>query len=693
VALDRKMNIGQVLNKLSIRGRIFLLAGLTVSSIFMIGGGFLWNYSVLQTAFEKKHHFQKLGEYGSEMHAANLMLRQTEKDFLLSKNEEYLTAHAEASRILNRDLSSFKDTVQEDELYERVSVLQKDFSGYQRQFSVVVDETRVMGFTEKTGLLGALNSSGTKLEESLDETNLPKIQVAFLKSRKAEKEYVLNQDKVSERYFKIFFRNVKKGLAKSSISDERKTVLTEQAAQYEKAFADYVKLNKTVNQQIGALVDIEEKLQQGFDGIFEFAEDHQQKADAEYMAAREQFLLVMLILCLVTLMLYVVISVPISRSLTNPISKITKSLQALSDGDKNVRIDMDNQGHEIGAMVSAVKKFHEAVIAMEEAEKEKARERENRLAMEKETMEKERQLAQQKAEKEEQERKTNLQKQMQLEKICLDFENILTSVMGNVRSAAGSMEESAQKMFSLADSTSGKSSNLAATSEQSAQNAQNVSQTAGELMRSVDSINSKANVSTKSTSAAVVEIEKADQQIRELEDASIKIGDVLKLINEIADQTNLLALNATIEAARAGEAGKGFAVVASEVKNLADETTKATEQIDAQIGNMQSITEEAVNAIEKITKVIEQTNESAEVMAASIQEQHAATTEISQSAQSASQSTQETSGNIDKLHQAARDTLGSADKVKNISTELGAQSSRLSTVVDELLAELRSDVA
>ena len=137
----------------------------------------------------------------------------------------------------------------------------------------------------------------------------------------------------------------------------------------------------------------------------------------------------------------------------------------------------------------------------------------------------------------------------------------------------------------------------------------------------------------------MAEAEKTNDTVRSLSEAGQKIGDVVQLINDIASQTNLLALNATIEAARAGEAGKGFAVVASEVKNLATQTSKATDEIATQISGIQSATEESVSAISSINAVIEEINNIAASVASAVEEQGAATDEIARSVEQAAAGT------------------------------------------------------
>jgi methyl-accepting chemotaxis protein len=157
--------------------------------------------------------------------------------------------------------------------------------------------------------------------------------------------------------------------------------------------------------------------------------------------------------------------------------------------------------------------------------------------------------------------------------------------------------------------------------------------------------------SMKAGQGAVDEASKADTKVRGLAQAAQKIGDVVKLISDIASQTNLLALNATIEAARAGEAGKGFAVVASEVKNLANQTAKATEEIGQLVGAIQGATADTVTAIQSIGKTIGRISEISTVVATSVEEQRGATQEIARNVQEAAKGTQEVSSNINGVSQ------------------------------------------
>ena len=277
-----------------------------------------------------------------------------------------------------------------------------------------------------------------------------------------------------------------------------------------------------------------------------------------------------------------------------------------------------------------------------------------------------------------------------LAKFAEEFGSRMERVAGNLAGAANELGNDAQAMSGAAEETTKQSHAVAAASEQASANVQTVASAAEELSASILEINRQVTDSNGVTNRAVEEAERTNSQIRNLAEAGKRIGEVVKLISEIASQTNLLALNATIEAARAGEAGKGFAVVASEVKSLANQTARATEEIAAKIAEMQAATDTSVEAVESIGRTIARINDIATGIAAAVDEQGASTREIARNVLEASAGTAEVSSNVSGISDAAAGTGRAAGRVRDASDRIAGEVGTLRSEVAKFLGDLKA---
>ena len=290
----------------------------------------------------------------------------------------------------------------------------------------------------------------------------------------------------------------------------------------------------------------------------------------------------------------------------------------------------------------------------------------------------------------EQDRNLKAQRNARIETLTDRFESRVGQLLGKVSSSAGEMASTAKNMNGIATDSSRQISSVVVAAEQASSNVQTVAVAAEELASSITDITRQVGSSTRMTEEAAEASRQTDAIVKSLAAGSERIGEIVRLIGEIAGQTNLLALNATIEAARAGDAGKGFAVVASEVKALAGQTAKASEQIGSQVTDIQRATAEAVVSIEAIVAKIRSLSEIAIAIGAAMEEQGAATQEIARNVQQAAQGTQTVTDNISEITAGAEKTGGIAGEMLTVSGTLANEAQELDQDVKLFLADVKA---
>jgi methyl-accepting chemotaxis protein len=261
-------------------------------------------------------------------------------------------------------------------------------------------------------------------------------------------------------------------------------------------------------------------------------------------------------------------------------------------------------------------------------------------------------------------------------------------LLSNVSGSATAMHSTASALLGSSDQTSQRATSAMRAFNEASANVETAAVAADELSRSIGEISRQLIHTSNVVGLATNEARSTDGEIAGLASGAQKIGDVIKLIRNIAGQTNLLALNATIEAARAGEAGKGFAVVASEVKSLAVQTAKATEEIASHILAVQNSTVGAVEAIRQIATRMQEINEYITGVAAAVEQQNSATEEISHNVARAADGTGHVVAVLGEVAGAATETRSSAEVVRDASQSAESTVANLRLEVEDFLAKV-----
>ena len=500
--------------------------------------------------------------------------------------------------------------------------------------------------------------------------NLAKI--ALLECRRNEKDTLYNDDeslvkKINEFAAKLQgeINNIA-SLAESSHDGE----LTDLANSLKKSADDYHRLfQAAVATPVGqqrllatipmrkAATETEKQLNAFLDGVNQKINEVQNKT-LRYVAWVKASVFAF---GLMTVGLGILFALSLVFLVVRPLRLLRDTTVSLADGQLDADVPLVGRGDEIGAMAKAIEVF-----------KDNAREQ-RRL--------------------EESERRTSAireERGKRIEGLALEFDRTVALALGVVSTASAELEATAQSMSANAEFTNKQAFSVAEASGRASSSVHTVTNSAEQLSASIGEISRQVDKSSRISQVATEEAARTNSRVQGLAESSARIGEVVNLINNIARQTNLLALNATIEAARAGEAGKGFAVVANEVKNLANQTAKATDEIEAQIGAVQAATVETVAAIAGIAARIQEINQIGAAITSAVEEQSSATMEISLNVQQAASGTREVTSQIGSVTQAAAETGSASEQVLTSARSLSSEAGSLRELVGKFLNDVRA---
>ncbi len=367
----------------------------------------------------------------------------------------------------------------------------------------------------------------------------------------------------------------------------------------------------------------------------------------------------------------------IARDLVRSLRRVEQTMTDLAGERTDAEIVGQDRHDEIGSIARSMEGLRQALVAKATLEREHEAQQQREIARERASRDE--QLAEEHRHAEEAQREFEAAetRRRRLATMTSDFRREISEIIEFVSSASTEMEATARSMASIAHDTSARSDVVVAASQEASANVGQLASAAEQLSASVRDIADRATASATFADQAVEEVNRTSGIVGGLSESAQRIDEIVVLVTQIAQQTNLLALNATIEAARAGEAGKGFAVVANEVKDLAQQTAHATQDITLQVEAIQNASTAVVEVTDHVTEVIHHLAQLAKEIATAVGEQHVVVDEIARNVVGAAHSAQQVNDTIGGVSGSAQSTQTAASDVLSASGELAARSERL----------------
>jgi methyl-accepting chemotaxis protein len=653
--------IAGMLSRLSIGSRIGMLILVAIVTVAVTTGLFLLADRRLDDAASELSSYGDLVVLAASLERRAADLQILARDFISNRDEEAATAFGgridEALGLLDR-IAHHPGATHVGALVEG---LRTNIQAAADRFAEVGETSRIMGLDEHSGLRGKLRGSVNAMESELRNwpvSTVAETYVRMLTMRVLEKDFILYGDAGVMGAHRKAYREFEFGLMGSGLDSSTQQTLTRLASAYRADLTAYVENQVKLTGQIQTFDGVLSAMPGRFAQLFGAASAGMERARSERAEVRNATGRAGIMMGAVVLVLALMVSLILVRSITRPLRAIEGAMQRLAKGDRTRPVPGAHRRDEIGAMARAIEVFRRTAEEMESLKAaDEIRERHHKEAF-----------------------------AARLAGLAAALEAEVQSTVTAVMQQADGIADLAERMKSAAARTGEQSSAVAEAAREATAGVHSVAAASEELATTSSEIRSRMTVVGGIIRSAAGKGDDTRRIVTALNEAARDIGNAAGLISDIAGQTNMLALNATIEAARAGESGRGFSVVAEEVKILAARTAQATGRISSQIEAVRNAAAMVADHVIGVQDVVQRIDGIAEAVIGSVADQEGATESISRSATMAADGAVEVSRRITAVAEDAGETRELADTIDRHAVQVSDQVGRLKDRLTGLLA-------